>query len=231
MKLLVVFIVAIVFACCNNEIQKQLIIEDKFKSSIPQDSAHIYFPTDSLFFVSDNRKKNVDSFVKEWYSQVLYGFQEPDLYNHSGEGEAIRLLWLPSFGNPIVVRINNFNDTVYANIKEQKEMSYEEGHPKILTDTIITLDKKKWKEILSALETNNFWQAKVEDTSSAKDGIPWLLECRLYNKYYHIDRWDVGDLTSRDLNLYAKELVDIANDFVQMKSRKSFVKKLISTRS
>jgi hypothetical protein len=220
MKLLVVFLVAIIFACCNNELQKPLIIEDKFKSSIPQNSGYIYFPSDSLFFFSDKNKQNVDSFVKEWYSQILYGFQEPDLYNYSGDGEAIRLLWLPSFGNPVIIRVNNFNDTVYANIKEMKERSYEDGHPKILTDTVIVLSTKKWKEILSNLQTNNFWKEKVEDSSSAKDGIPWLLECRLNNKYYHIDRWDEGDLTSGDLNLYAKELVDIGKGLVKMKSRK-----------
>ena len=220
MRLSFFVIIACLFCCCSNKEPKLLVVSDKFGPNTSKDSVARYFSFDSLLLVSNSYPRIEGYYVKKQAREVLSNFSEPSLYDYTGEGESVRLLWLPSFGNPVVIRVNNFNDTVYVNVKEQKEKSYETERPKVLTDTIITLSTKEWKDVLSDLEANKFWDAKIEDSSSGKDGIPWFLETRLNNKYYYIIRWDAGDLSSRDLNLYAKKLIDIGRGIVQMKSRK-----------
>lgn len=205
------------FSCCTNKESKPSTVSDKFKQYVSKDTGDKYFPRDSLFFVSGDNQRSADLFIKNWYSETLFNLQEPILYDYPGEGEAIRLLWLRAFDNPLIVRVSKFQDTVYANIKELKSKSYD-TKPQILKDTIILLETKKWQEILSGLQENNFWNAKIEDNSSGKDGIAWFLECHLQNKYHYINRWDDGGLSSKDLNLYANGLIKIGKNFVQMKS-------------
>jgi hypothetical protein len=221
MKLFFLPIVVLFFSCGGKE-GKPSVITDKFESSIPDKPGVDYFPTDSLFFSSINKSASTDSFVRRWYSKILYELKEPVLYNYLGECQAIRFVWLRPFANPVVIRLNNFDNTAYVNIKELKIKSYQEETSKIIKDTMIAIDIKKWDESLSILNTNSFWNAITEDTSSnnVKDGISWFLECRLYNKYHCIDREGNGDFSSKDLNLYARELLEIGEAHVKMKSNR-----------
>jgi hypothetical protein len=220
MKLFSLVIITIFFFSCSGKENRYSVITDKFKSGVPNRPGVNYFPTDSLFFSSVSKSPSSDSFVRRWYSEILYSLREPVLYNYLGTGQSIRFVWLRPFRNPVVVRLNNFDDTVYVNIKELKIKSSQGEVPKIVKDTIIALDVKKWQKSLSMLEANNFWNAITEDTLSntIKDGTSWFLECRLPNKYHCINRSDNGDFASKDLNLYAKELLEISESYVRMKS-------------
>lgn len=197
---------------------------DKFTFNPDKDSSIFYFSSDSLLL-----KKNAFQDVQGYYTQrnayeVMYDLKEPSLYNYTGNGEAIRLVWLRSFEHPVLIRLNNFNDTVYANIKELNLKVNENNIPRIIKDTIVVLDKAIWKQAVSILEGNNFWSTPVEDTSflksNVKDRAPWFLECRLHNKYHCINRWDDGSMSSKELNLYASELINIGERYVQMKSKR-----------
>lgn len=221
MKLFSIIVIIILFFGCSEIENKPLAITDKFGPGIPSRPGVEYFPTDSLFFSSVSKSASSDSFVRRWYSEILFNLREPVLYNDRGEGQAIRFVWLRPFENPVVIRLNNFGDTVYVNIKELKIKADQDEVPEIVKDTMIALDIKKWHESLSTLETNNFWNAITEDTSSnnIKDGTSWFLECRLRNRYHCIDRSDNGDFSSKDLNLYAKGLLEIGERHIKMKSR------------
>lgn len=214
MRLLLSVIIIISFSHCSNGSEKGGYIEDKFEGYIP-DSSVQYFPADSIFFDRGVNDASTDSFIKRWYSETLFNLHEPILYNYLGEGEAIRLLWLRSFGNPVSVRVSKFNDTVYANIKELNSDAQ-----KIIMDTTELLDASFWNKMLTQLEINNFWNVNVNDSSFNKDGINWFLECRLNNKYRGINRWDDGSLSSADLNLYSNQLINLAARYTSMKSYK-----------
>jgi len=202
------------FIGCVNDDKKLSVIEDRLNREIP-DSNVQYFPIDSLSSHGEAYH------VRDWASEVLFNLREPVLYNYLGEGEFVRLTWLKTFYNPVVVRVSNFNDTVYASIKILKSKSSENDTLEILKDTIRYLPLQKWQRILASLGENNYWSSKQQDTAmGAKDGIPWLLECKLHNKYHYVKRWDEGNLSSKELNLYAKELIDIANNYTSMRSDK-----------
>lgn len=219
MRLFFVVIIISAFSSCMEKTNRKLInITDKFKQQVPKDTSVRYFPVESLS-LTDNNKREADYYLKKWAFETLFYLREPVLYNYSGEGESIRLTWLRTFDNPVIIRLNNFNDTVYANIKELKSKYSENDIPKIIRDTIVAIDTKKWQEMLLALQKNNYWNAIYKDTSSeGKDGTTWFLECRLHNKYHCINRWDDGRFSSKDLNLYAKELINIVDGIIQIKS-------------
>jgi hypothetical protein len=220
MKLFSLGIITILFfSYCGHE-NSTSVATNKFKSAVPAKPGVNYFPADSLFFTSVSKSNTLDSFFKQWYSGVLYKLKEPILYNYQGEGQSIRFVWLRSFKNPVVIRLNSFDDTVYVNIKELTIKYSTEEVPEIVKDTMITLDAEKWQESLSRLEVNNFWNAMTEDTSSntVKDATAWFLECRLANKYHCVNRSDAGDFASKDLYLYAKELLETGERYVEMKS-------------
>jgi hypothetical protein len=176
-------------------------------------------PPIHYFFSSVSKSPDSDSFVRRWYAEILYNLKEPVLYNYCGAGQSIRFVWLRPFGNPVVVRLNNFNDTVYVNIKELTIKSSRDEVPEIVKDTLIALDVIKWRKSLSMLEANNFWNAITENVLSdgIKDGTVWFLECRLPDKYHCINRSDDGYFVAKDLNLYAKELLETGERHVRMK--------------
>lgn len=212
MKLFSLVIIAVFLISCSDE-NKHSVVTDKFKSQVPDRPGINYFPADSLFFSSVSKSPSLDSFVRQLYSEVLYNLREPVLYNYSG-GQSIRFVWLRPFGNPVVVRLNNFNDTVYVNIKSLKIKSSEDEV------TIIALDATNWQKSLSMLEANNFWNAitQADLSNTSKDAILWFLECRVPDKYHCINRSDNGDFASKDLNLFAKDLLEISKRYVRMKN-------------
>lgn len=215
MKTFLLFIVVVFFLSCTDT-AKQYVVIDKLKKNVPRDSTTGYFSKDSLFFALGENRINADSFIKNWFSETLFLLKEPVLYNYTGEGEFVRLLWLRSFDNAVVVRVSKFQDTIYACIKELKAKSYD-AKQQILKDTTILIPVKKWEEILSALQVNNFWVANPAEETSGKDGIEWMLECRINKQYHCIERWDNGRLSSKPISLYVSELITIGNTILPMK--------------
>jgi hypothetical protein len=213
-------IITVIFFSCNDKGNRHSVATDKFKSQVPNKPGVNYFPTDSLFFSSVSKSASSDSFVRRWYSEILYNLREPVLYNYKGAGQSIRFVWLRPFENPVVIRLNNFNDTAYVNIKELNIQYSGNEVSEIIKDTMIALDVEKWQRSLSMLEANNFWNAVTEDTLSntLKDGTSWFLECRSGEKYHCINRVDKGDFASKDLNLYAKPLLEIGENHVRLKN-------------
>jgi hypothetical protein len=216
MKAFLLFLVVVLFLRCTDA-TKQYVLSDKLKEAVPVDSAVAYFPKDSLFFASGENRVSADSFVKKWFSETLFLLREPVLYNYTGDGEFVRLLWLRSFDNAVVVRVNRFQDTIYACIKELKAKSYD-AKQQVLKDTMIFIPVKKWEEILSALQVNDFWDANPTEETAGKDGIEWMLESRINKQYHCIERWDNGRLASNPISLYLSDLMTIGNSILPMKS-------------
>ena len=216
---LIVGLLGLLFYNCNGkEESKQPRFVDKLKPYIPKDTGSLYYPLDSLFFVFDKDNRQGDSSIKAMNSEIIFDLQEPILYNYPGE--AIRLFWIRAFDNPIIVRVNKVEDTIYANIKELMNVSNDADHyiPKIGLDTMIMVSLTKWDDIVFPLKANNFWNVPVTDSlSDYKDATFWVLECRLKNKYHYIERTYLDSSSFKNFE-YAKELFDVGNRVISMKN-------------
>ncbi|MCK7555483.1 hypothetical protein MKQ70_10880 [Chitinophaga sedimenti] len=137
----------------------------------PATSAAVYFPNDS-------------SVRKNLASGVLFAMKEPSLAGYNGNGDFVRLTWLPAVANLTVIRLNKFNDVVYANRKEMRPDGV------IVADTLIVLRDTRWKEVADQLS-----QA-IPPQSRGLEGITWYLESRVGGQYRLQQGWDEGNVPS-----------------------------------
>lgn len=181
-------------SACKNSTSEPINDYKNFESSIPSDSTYQYFPFDSTFLISNDLE--VDSSIKQLYSDILFHLKEPSLYKgNNNELKCIRILWLNARRPPMVVRLNDINGSKYL-IRKEFDSTYN-GKTGGLIDTVINIDKNFWQSAFSSIDSSNFWDEKIGNpTASGKDGILWVLECRLGEKYYFIERWDDGTLSS-----------------------------------
>jgi hypothetical protein len=191
---------------CLEKSRKIEITTDKFKPLIPNDTSVQYFSYDTA-----------SRFYGSWADDILFKLKEPVLEKYAGMGEFIRFIWLRSFENPVVIRVNKFTDTIYANIKELDISSEQKG---ILKDTIINLGAKEWNDFVGTLAKNGFWNNALETNSNAQDGVTWYLESKVGEHYKLVEGWDDGRLTSPSLRSYLDPLIYFAKEYVDLATKK-----------
>jgi hypothetical protein len=216
--LLIILFVLTYYSCKEKSNNKVNFIHDTLSDNFPTLITDRYFPTDTI--VSSYNGREVDYHIKKWGSETLFFIKEPILCNYKGNVESIRFTWLRAFENPVVIRISKLNDTSLVRIKELSMKTAENDTPKIILDTIMTLKKELWEKAVSDLEKNNFLNKINRDTTLNKDGASWLLESRLNNSYHYIIRWDTGNAEGKELNTFAKTIIQIANGIVGIKSKR-----------
>jgi len=208
--LFILLLTELLFSSCVDNTNRGKIVYDKMQSFTQEKKGTLYFPFDTL-----KGNRNV---LENWANNVLYDLKEPLLFNYHGNGEFVRFIWLRSFENPVIIRINRFNDSVYANIKELKIKANDTILPNIVKDTIVTVSKREWQNITEPIEKSNFFTAKYADNNLNEDGAIWFLEYRNERGYKVIRRWDNGRLSSEPLNYYLIPLINFANEYVSLKS-------------
>ena len=137
--------------------------------------------------------KGVDRFWAEVYTEFLIALNENKIDTLKTEKEIYRFLWLRTFHNPIVIRIekNNNEITLYWK-RSDGEGGYEPG--KIVESKSLKLTKKHWRKFKKLLNNSNFWEnpsIKIDqDIIPANDGAQWVLE-GIKNNKYHISEIDI----------------------------------------
>lgn len=193
MRIVIFLLFISLVSACRNPKPEPINDFKNFENSIPLDSSYQYFPLDSAFLISNDLE--VDSSIKQLYSDILFHLKEPSLYKGNSETSCIRVLWLNARRPPMVIRLNDINDSKYL-IRKEFDNTYN-GKTGGLIDTVLDVDKSFWQSTLSSIDSSGFWNEKIGNpTASGKDGILWVLECRLGDKYYFIERWDDGTLSS-----------------------------------
>lgn len=172
------------------------------KPGVQHDVMQQFVPTDSTvtYLLPD-----ADTGRERWMAGELFRMHEPVLYNYVGHGEFLRLTWLRAFDPPAVVRLQRFNDTMYAVIREAGIM-----------DTLIRISLQQWEQITAPLGSNAFRETPAAVEDGGKDGVVWILEVRLQDRYKMIHRWE--GMEERESLL--RPLLNFAGDYVQLRSGK-----------
>lgn len=164
------------------------------------------YSTDVISFVSgsdfDNMYSGVESaiFSINWYSKHLKALREPVL-SDTLPTKVFRFTWLRTFNNPIVIGIENYNDTVTLYWKVSDGAGgYEPG--KIIENKSKTLTLKKWSGIVNKINAIDFWNLpSTENEILGTDGAQWILEGKVLGKYHVVDRWSGGEIRKICLEL------------------------------
>ncbi len=163
----------------------------------------IDFASDSVFKVS-----GVESayYSVKGYILFLSAFEEPILID-TVSGTVFRFTWLRSFHSPVVIRLENRDDSITLYWKVSDGLGgYEPG--KIKTNKSKQLTKKQWDEFVAKINAIDFWN--LPSTNSGllgTDGAEWVLEGKEPGKYQVVERWSGGAIGNVCLKLL--ELTDL----------------------
>ena len=172
----------------------------EFKGYVYQSS---YFPIEAFSGLPKDWETNynvdviweIESavFSLNWYSSHLKALEEPVLTD-SLPTKIFRFTWLRTFHNPIVIGIENMNDTITIYWKvNDGEGGYEPG--KIIENKSKILTLKEWTGIVDEINAINFWNLpSTENEILGDDGAQWILEGKELGKYHVVDRWSGGEI-------------------------------------
>jgi len=157
------------------------------------------YSIDVISFVSGSDFNNMYSGVEsaifsiDWYSKHLKALREPVL-SDTLPTKVFRFTWLRTFNNPIVIGIENYNDTVTLYWKVSDGAGgYEPG--KIIDDKSKILTLKEWTGIVDKINAIDFWNLpSTENEFFGTDGAQWILEGKELGKYHVVDRWSGGEI-------------------------------------
>jgi len=139
-------------------------------------------------------------------SQHLQSMDEPVLAHLQDEfKEVYRFLWLRSFFQPIVIRVEK-NQSDFSIITKETEGAGGYYPKKLSRKTDNKLNHEHWKQIGLLIEKSNFWQMPQHRKNLVLDGADWVLEGFRNEKYYVVFRCsptpDDIDKDFREMCLY-----------------------------
>jgi len=160
--------------------------EDIVASCPAASSDASYYPERTF----DAQRSDMDKLFRHSATEFLTAMNEPSLScGPSKEREAYRLLFLPAFGHPVAIRIN---DSASGIVLESTELSGMAGYDPgmVFERKRIQLNERDWNELKSAIVASTFWSA----TTSAEaligiDGDQWIIEGRKGREYHAVGRF------------------------------------------
>lgn len=133
--------------------------------------------------------EGVSPFAAGWYSQSLKRMKEPKLpeFARHSKRTSYRLLILPTWGNPISIRIEEGTNT-YSLFS--RRLDGDGGyHPgRLIEKADHTLSQTESAELLRLLGNLDFFNLPEDDGVHFCDGEMWILEGVLNGKYHVIER-------------------------------------------
>jgi hypothetical protein len=168
------------------------------ENNVPIDSNQFYFPL-SIFPLREEylvkysngiavlstriiADGEYDTLVVRSYSKHLYAMKEPLIFSKPTDREIYRLTLLRSFHNPVVVRIEKYDDNYSLVWKLSDGLGgYEPG--KLLINKMRYLTKEDWDAFKSKVSRANIWSMDLGRISSGEDGADWILEAVKPTKY------------------------------------------------
>lgn len=168
----------------------------------------IDFDSDSTFKVSGLESA---LFHINWYARHLNALDEPVL-SDSLPTKVFRFTWLRTFHNPIVIGLENNNDSIKLYWKVcDGAGGYEPG--KIIENKNKILTKKEWNDFVVNVNSIDFWNLPTTKSGIlGTDGAQWILEGKELGKYHVVDRWSGGTIESVCLKLLELTNIKINKD-------------------
>jgi hypothetical protein len=144
---------------------------------------------ESEYFPIDTRGvRGVSEFESRWYGAALKKMGETSIQTRSAGSRVFRFTLLPTWGNPISVRLSI--DKGIGRI-EGKRLDGQGGYDpgKLVETTSITLSEAERDEFLALFTKMKFFRLKTADRILGKDGSQWILEVVDEDKYHVVVRW------------------------------------------
>ena len=150
--------------------------------------------------------KDLDSFVRGWYSYHLNSMEEPSLKD-SSEVLVFRFTWLRTFHSPMAFRLTKNSGEQYDLTVKRTDGAggYDSG--KLINNERITISPAEAKVLIAKLEDEcKFWSQPTQGEARGLDGSRWVFEGRRNERYHVVDRWSPDKGCLREVGLRFMEL-------------------------
>jgi hypothetical protein len=138
--------------------------------------------------------EGVTAFAAKWYGKSLELMKEPCLpeFAKDASAEVYRILILPTWGNPIVVRVQRRGKKFSLSARRlDGQAGYDPG--KLVETKDIDLSSEDSIALDSLIQNLSFFQLAVDDDVKGFDGDEWILEGVSQGKYHVVQRWCAKD--------------------------------------
>lgn len=156
---------------------------------LSQSSAN-FFPIDE--------KRGISSFEEAWYGKALRAMEEQPLHTVAGttKGTVYRLTILPTWGNPVVVRLTVLDGKATIEGKRlDGQGGYEPG--KLVERGVTPLKEEAVASFEQLFAKLNFERQSTQDPTRGLDGSEYILERVAEGKYQVVVRWSPDSDTSK----------------------------------
>lgn len=159
--------------------------------------------------------EGVTAFESKWYGDSMERMNEPRLpdFAKDANAEVYRLMILPTWGNPIAVRIQRHGGMYSLSARRlDGQGGYNPG--KLVESKNIELDPKDSKNLEALIRNLNFFHLSTDDRGvDGNDGDEWILEGVSHGKYHVVERWCAADYNPEKRGLvsflaFSKFLID-----------------------
>lgn len=152
----------------------------------------------SVKFFPIDEKHGISSFEEEWYGKALRAMEEQPL--HSGatttKGTVYRLTILPTWGNPVSVRLTLLDGKATIEGKRlDGQGGYEPG--KLVEKGLAPLRAEALARFERLFVKLNFEKQPTQDPTSGFDGSEYILERVMEGTYQVVVRWSPDYDTSK----------------------------------
>ena len=134
--------------------------------------------------------EGVTAFESKWYGKALERMNEPRLPRLVKEENitVYRLMILPTWGNPIVVRAQKHGELYSLSARRlDGQGGYDPG--KLVEARNLELSADNSKALAVLIQNLNFFQLPTEDSVMGNDGDEWIVEGVAQGKYHVVVRW------------------------------------------
>jgi hypothetical protein len=162
----------------------------------PANSDVFYYPERAF----DAQYDDMDKSFRQGFTEHLAAMKEPSLScGSASERETYRLLFVPAFNHPVVIRVTN---TTSGIVLESTELSGEGGYAPgaPIERKRIQLSEGDWKELKTAITASMFWSATTSSEALIGiDGDRWIIEGRKSREYHAVGRFHPKGTSFGDL--------------------------------
>lgn len=138
--------------------------------------------------------KGSNDFVSRWYGETLESLGEPPIREFLRAGTSYRLLWIPSFHAPIMVRIVKTDDSAFVLVKRLKSSLEWNDEGRLIRQKVaytkrVPLTAAQWEGLSSRINASHFWSMPTVDPKPPfEDGDNLLIEAIVGGKSHTVHR-------------------------------------------
>jgi hypothetical protein len=136
-------------------------------------------------------QNDISGLLADGYSDALGRMNEPSLWKASQNDRkltAYRLLWLPTWGRPVAVRIETAGGRATLHMVQlDGDGGYDLG--KIDTTKRMSLRRTDWERLVRRVRTAGFWDMPSRIDRLGADGEELIVEGVTDGRYHVVDRW------------------------------------------